>query len=193
MKLVFASHNQGKVDEVAALLQLPSIEVLSLDEVGLGEFEIEETGSTFSENALLKAQTVAEKTNTLTLADDSGLEVTVLDGKPGVYSARFISGTDLDRCNEILRLLKDEQDRKARFISVLCLYNPVSQEKLFFEGTVEGVIGAEVKGSSGFGYDPIFIPTGYTETFAQLGSSVKNKLSHRARALEKVKAFFHEQ
>lgn len=191
--MIFASHNQGKVGEVAELLQVPQLELLSLDEVGLADFEVEETGTTFEENALLKAQTVAEKTKLPTIADDSGLVVDALNGAPGVYSARFVSGSDTDRNQEVLKRLQNVSSRKAHFISVFCWYDPATQEKRFFEGRVDGQIAQTAQGSLGFGYDPIFIPEGYSQSFAQLGPEVKNKLSHRARAVEQLKEFFYDR
>lgn len=193
MKVVFASHNQGKVNEVVKLLQMPNLEVLSLDEAGLSDFEVEETGETFADNALLKAQAVGEKTQLPAIADDSGLVVNALGGRPGVYSARLISGSDADRCQEVLRLMTDQLDRTAKFVTSVCWYNPETPEQEFFEGEVSGRIAAAAAGSSGFGYDPIFIPDGYTETFAQLGLEVKNQLSHRARAIAKLKVFLNDR
>lgn len=197
MQLLIASNNPGKISEVKQILQDLPLQVVSpiflakdnKSFVGLPKFEVAETGLTYQENALLKAQSFAEKTNFLAIADDSGLEVKSLENFPGVKSKRWLLGTDAERNIKLLEKLKDISDRSARFISVVCLYNPQDNSHYFFEGYVSGKIALQPRGETGFGYDPIFIPEGYTETFAQLGVEEKNQLSHRKKALEKLKEF----
>ncbi len=192
MKLLLATNNPGKLREVQEILAGLPFEVVTPAEVGVPpDFDPPENGATFEENAQSKAQAYAEKTGLLSLADDSGLCVTALDGKPGVHSKRFIEGSDHDRNLKILELLKEKTDRSAYFISVICLYDPHTKETQCFEGRVEGTLAAEEHGTQGFGYDPIFIPTGYDKTFGELGNEVKNTLSHRARALQKAKEYLH--
>ncbi|HYD35439.1 MAG TPA: RdgB/HAM1 family non-canonical purine NTP pyrophosphatase [Vitreimonas sp.] len=190
MQLVLATQNAHKLAEVQAILNLPDVTLLSAAEVpGLAEFDVEETGQTFHANALLKAQAFAEKSGLVALADDSGLAVTALNGQPGVWSKRFVPGSDHDRNQEILRLLGNKTDRSAKFVSVLCLYDPVQTHAEYFVGEVNGHIGNSEKGTQGFGYDPLFIPEGYEQSFGELGAETKNKLSHRARAIEKLKVW----
>jgi XTP/dITP diphosphohydrolase len=188
MKIIFATNNIHKLDEVKAILG-SEIEVQGLKEIGLNE-EVEETGSTFEENARLKAQAVFHKIKVPCLSDDSGLEVEALGNAPGVYSARF-AGEPVDHEKNIDKLLKslnEMNNRKARFRTVLCYIDAEGKEE-FFTGTVEGYITHEQRGEKGFGYDPVFIPNGYDKTFAQMSSSEKNSISHRARALEKFKQY----
>lgn len=188
-KLIIATQNQGKVKEIKELLKNLPIEVVLPE----NEEDVEETGTTFEENALLKANAYHERyPNDLILADDSGLEVDALDGRPGVYSKRY-GTSDEHRNQKLLGELEKIADKKrtARFISVMALVGPNLEE--LFKGTVEGFIAHSVKGSEGFGYDPVFVPTGYTESFAQLGQDVKNILSHRARALDQVKKFLEKK
>lgn len=122
----------------------------------------------------------------LTLADDSGLEIEALGGAPGVHSKRFFPGTEAERNQKILEMLSDKTDRSARAVSVLCLYNPITKNALYFEGILRGQIGFEEKGQEGFGFDTIFIPNGQEKSLAELGISYKNKISHRAQALQKL-------
>jgi XTP/dITP diphosphohydrolase len=190
VKLVFASRNLGKVAEVQAVLSKVGVEVLSLDQVNVPvDFDVEEVGETFAQIAELKATEYAKKTGLLTLADDSGLSINALSGQPGVHSKRFFAGSDRDRNQHVLQLLERSQDRSAFFTCVMCLCDPQQKKSWCFEGKVEGVIAQKEQGTAGFGYDPIFIPTGRIQTFAQLGSEIKNTLSHRALALAKCSAF----
>jgi XTP/dITP diphosphohydrolase len=192
MKLFVATNNQGKLREVQEILAGVPIDLVTPAQFGLPpEFDPPETGNTFQENAQQKAMAFAEKTGLLSLSDDSGLCVTALGGKPGIHSKRFVEGSDHDRNLKLLELVKDQPDRSAYFISVICLYDHSTKQVQFFEGRVEGRLAAEGHGTQGFGYDPIFIPTGYEQTFGELGSDIKNKLSHRARALEKVKEYLN--
>ena len=184
-KILVASHNAGKIAEIKTLLAPLGIEVVSAAELRLGD--VEETGTTFEENAKLKAETLSLQCGIPCLADDSGLCVDALDGRPGVYSARYAPDRDFKKGMQML--LKEMQDsgsdnRKAHFSCCLALACPNQKTKIF-EGRVDGTIAEKPKGKSGFGYDPIFVPEGFEQTFAELGEDVKNKISHRGRALEK--------
>ncbi len=190
MKLLFASANQGKVREVFKIFGDLNFELCSLvDFIDLKNLDLEETGSTFKENAFLKAKFFADKTNLQAFSDDSGLVIEALEGFPGIISGRWLRGTDADRNRGILSKLKNESNRAAAFVTTVCLYNPHDQQTHYFEGKVEGEIAMQSSGDAGFGYDPIFIPEGYKKTFGELGLKVKNKLSHRSRALEKLKKY----
>ncbi len=185
-KLFFATTNQGKLTEAQALFKETGCKLLSLaDFPKLKSVVIEETGSTFSENAYLKAKAYGELSQTMTVAEDAGLEVFALDRKPGVRSARF-GPTAEERNEKLLKLLADKTDRSAQFVSVLALYDPASGSISFFKGTVKGKIATEARGKGGFGYDPVFVPEGYEKTFAELGLEVKNKFSHRQRAFQQL-------
>lgn len=184
-KLIVASHNAGKIAEIKTLLAPLKIEVQSAAELRLGD--VEETGTTFEENAKIKANALSLMCGLPCLADDSGLCVDALNGRPGVYSARYAPNRDF---KEGMKMLLDEMEksgsdnRKAHFSCCLALACPNQKTKVF-EGRVDGSISKKPKGNNGFGYDPIFIPEGFEQTFAELGDDVKNKISHRRRALEK--------
>ncbi len=194
MQLLFATLNQGKWREAQAILVLSGLELVSPARFPeLAGFDVEETGTTFEENAQLKARAFGDKAQILTVSDDSGLEIAALDGQPGVYSKRFAPGSDEDRNKKILDLLAGEDNRIAQFRTVLCLYDPVTMAEHLFEGLVKGKIAWEARGEAGFGYDPVFIPDGYEQTFAELGQETKNELSHRARALRGLKVFLKER
>ena len=185
-KIVFATNNQHKLDEIRQILG-PTFEVLSLNDIGCHE-EIPEDYETLQENALQKAKYIAEHYEVDCFADDTGLEVDALNGEPGVHSARYAEGTDHDsqaNMDKLLRKLGNNNNRHARFLTVIALIIRNQEEKLF-EGIVEGQIAYEKKGTEGFGYDPIFVPDGYDESFAQLGMDIKNNISHRARAVAKL-------
>lgn len=187
-KLVVATKNQGKLREVKALLADYPLEVLSLKDFP-DLPEIEETGSTFAENALIKATTVAKQTGLLALGDDSGLEVDCLDGRPGVLSARFAGEPVSDWRNnqKLLALMAgiEPEKRTARFRCVVAIVEPTGQSYLA-EGTCEGRIGYTMVGDQGFGYDPLFIIPGLGLTLAQLDMASKNKISHRSQALKQA-------
>lgn len=188
---VLASNNQHKLEEIQD--QLPSnIELVSLSEVGFSE-EIIEDADSFRGNALIKAKRLYEFSGMPSLADDSGLCVTALNNGPGVHSARYANPhgpVDHSLNNKkLLNELNQFTDRSAYFITVLCLVG-VTDAPLYFEGKVYGKIGSEIKGTDGFGYDPLFIPNGYYKTFAELGADVKNSLSHRSNALKELKKYF---
>lgn len=184
MKLVFATHNPNKLQEVQ-LFMPKHITLLSLDDIGCTE-EIPETSKTLEGNAKLKADFVTEHYGLPCFADDTGLLVDALNGEPGVYSARYAGeqkNAD-DNMNKLLEALNGNEYRSARFITVIALNLP--NESRSFEGIVEGNITTEKLGEKGFGYDPIFRPEGYQETFAQLPIETKNKISHRGKALKKL-------
>jgi XTP/dITP diphosphohydrolase len=190
-ELIVATTNAGKAIEVAELLAGVGVRLRSLTEFPHVE-AVEETGATFAENATIKATFYGRLFGEMTLADDSGLEVDALGGAPGVHSARY-AGEGAGDAQRVARLLDElaqsgAQDRRARFICVAAIYETASGELRLFRGVCEGRIAAEPCGANGFGYDPIFIPDGYDVTFAQLPSSMKQRISHRARALAGAKA-----
>lgn len=190
LEVVIASSNKHKIKEINEILSQHNIKLLSLDDVGFAGIEIEETGTTFEENALIKAREIMKLTGKIALADDSGLSVDALKGEPGVYSARY-SGKDAndEKNNELLKkkmINVNWNNRKARFVSVIALVFPDGREGLY-KGICEGTVGFEEVGQNGFGYDPLFIPDttdDSSKTFAQLTDEEKNKISHRARALK---------
>ena len=190
MELIFATHNDHKVKEVAQML--PSyLTMKSLTDINFHD-EIDETGKTFEENALLKAKTIFDKTNKNIFADDSGLVVDALDGAPGVYSARYAgTGKEADNVAKALKELEGKTNRKAYFISIFCLI--LNGKEYFFEGKVNGTISTEIRGEDGFGYDPIFIPDGYSKSFAQMTAEEKNNISHRGLAVKKLSDFLTKQ
>ena len=187
-KLVLASRNKHKIEEMKSLLMPLGIEVLSaLDFPELQE--VEEDQPTLEGNALKKAAYVFQTTGLPSLSDDTGLEVDALDGAPGVYSARY-AGENVTYQDNVLKLLsemRNKENRNARFRTVMAFVE--SEKEYFFEGSVEGEILSEQKGDGGFGYDPVFKPDGFSETFAELDSDVKNTISHRGRAIQKFVAF----
>lgn len=180
--IVFASHNLGKVREVQHLLHTDDIKLLTMGEAGLHDFMIEENGYTYEANATLKAKTVGDKLKLPTLADDSGIEVEALDGKPGIYSARYAKGSDADRVKKMLKEMEGKTNRKAKFVAIFVFYDPKTNLRKVFQGEVLGRISHTIMGEQGFGYDPIFIPDGYEKTMAELGVDQKNQISHRAKA-----------
>lgn len=190
LQLVFATNNRHKLEEVAAKIN-GGIQLLTLDDIGCKE-DIEETGSTFKENASIKSRYIYDRYQLNCFGDDSGLEVDALNGEPGVYSARYAGehGNHPANIKRILEKLGSETNRKARFVSVISLM--WKGEEYFFEGTVEGTIRYESTGSGGFGYDPIFQPNGYNITFAEMSLAEKNTFSHRGKAVEKLIRFLNE-
>ena len=201
MKIVFATNNQHKLSEIRQILG-SSIEVLSLNDIGCN-VDIPETGTTLEENALQKAQYVYDHYHIDCFADDTGLEVEALNGAPGVYSARYAAvgcaatpsqPIDHDSEANMTRLLKElgeNNNRHARFRTVIALIQQGTAHE--FEGIVTGEIIRERRGGEGFGYDPIFQPDGYDQTFAELGVEVKNQISHRARATQKLADYLLKQ
>lgn len=191
-EIIVASTNQGKIKEIKAMLKDIDIEVLSMKDVLEQELEIEETGTTFKENALIKAQTIANIVNKPILADDSGLEVDALDKQPGIYSARFLGAdTSYNIKNQyIIDALKDKE-RTARFVCAMALVIP-GQEPILIEETMEGLINDKIEGVNGFGYDPIFYFPPCQMTSAMMSMEEKNKYSHRAKALKKLYTILKE-
>ncbi|WP_129595984.1 XTP/dITP diphosphatase [Anaerophilus nitritogenes] len=189
-KVVIASQNKHKLEEIKDILKDFPLEIYSMDQVGLKDLEIVEDGHTFEENSMKKAVEVMKRTNAIAIADDSGLEVEAIDNRPGVYSARFSGegATDEKNNTKLLDMLKgiELHKRSARFVSVISVAFP-DGEKLSVRGECSGVIGFEEKGENGFGYDPLFIVPEYNKTFAEIDSDFKNKISHRANALKKLK------
>lgn len=189
-KILFASHNAGKIAEIRNMLEPLGVEVVSAEDINFPD--VEETGETFAENSLLKSQTIAKALNTPCLADDSGLCVDALNGAPGVYSARYAPNRDFDKgIDKLLSEMADSEDksRKAHFSCVVSLAYPDGKYELF-EGRVNGKIAYEkMPGEYGFGYDPVFIPDGYDCSFAQMSKAEKNRISHRGRAMQKFKEY----
>lgn len=187
---VIATENEHKLKEIGAILKDLHLEVLSIRDAGLESLKIIENGDTFEENALIKARAVMEKTGKLAIADDSGLEVDMLNSQPGIYSARFAgeNATDDENNKKLLKLLEDIplHDRTARFVCSIAAVFP-NGDTIVLRGECPGIIGLEPKGKGGFGYDPLFIVEKYNKTFAELGEEKKNRISHRAVALEKLK------
>ncbi|MDR0939094.1 MAG: non-canonical purine NTP diphosphatase [Mediterranea sp.] len=187
-RLVFATNNAHKLDEVRAILA-HRVELLSLADIGC-HADIPETADTLEGNALLKASYIYEAYGLDCFADDTGLEVEALDGAPGVYSARYAGGEGHDSAanrRKLLRELEGVANRRARFRTVISLLTDGHEHR--FEGVVRGEIITEERGTAGFGYDSIFRPEGFDETFAELGEEVKNRVSHRARAVEKLRQY----
>ncbi|MCH2205950.1 MAG: RdgB/HAM1 family non-canonical purine NTP pyrophosphatase [Lentisphaerales bacterium] len=191
MKILAATNNAHKLEELKTILRPHGVEVISAKEAG-GVPEVVEDRDTFEGNAVKKALETAKAKNMIVFSDDSGLSVDALDGRPGVYSARYAgeNATDTDRMNKLLGELKGKTSRKAKFVCVIALASP---DGLIGTATGEchGSIGFEAKGNQGFGYDPLFIPDGYKETFAELGEDIKNSMSHRGNALKKALADGH--
>ena len=188
-EIIIATKNKGKVKEFAALFEKLDIKLKSLIDLDEPMLDIEETGTTFKENARLKAEGIAEILQVPVIADDSGLEIDALNGAPGVFSARY-AGEPTDDVRNYEKVLKEmldvpELERTARFVCVLAFAIP-GKETMYAKGTCEGKISFAPKGTNGFGYDPIFIPQGFKQTMAQLEQVVKNKISHRYHALEKL-------
>lgn len=188
MKIVFATNNKHKLDEIRDILG-HEYEIVSLKDIGC-DVDIPETGSTLEENALMKARYVFDNYGLNCFADDTGLEVEALNGEPGVYSARYAGeGHDSEaNMKKLLEKLGNNNNRQARFRTVIALVLKDSPKEsiTLFEGIVNGRIAYEKHGTEGFGYDPIFVPEGYDQSFAELGLDIKNKISHRARATQKL-------
>jgi len=192
MKLLVATNNAGKIKELNASLAALPVELFGLKHFE-NTFEPEETGATFIENAILKANSYAEQTGFWALSDDSGLEVEALNGAPGVFSARYAgeNATDQERIVKLLDELteKDDKSRRARFVCAMAIADETGEIKFLAEGTCDGKIALKPRGANGFGYDPIFVPDGYEQTFGELSSAIKGKISHRAQAIGKIMRF----
>lgn len=188
-RIIFATSNEGKMKEIRLIMADSGYEVVSLKEAGISA-DIEENGTTFEENAVIKASAIAKLTGELAMADDSGLEVDYMDKAPGIYSARFLGeDTNYDiKNNYILDKLKDVPlaERSARFVCAIALAD-AKGNTMTKRATIEGYIGYEIRGENGFGYDPIFMVPEYNKTTAELSIEEKNKISHRAKALMAMK------
>lgn len=187
--LLFATQNQHKLKELQTVLKDLPFTIIGLSQLSLPKtFQVKETGSTFCQNALLKAQAYAQKTNLLTIADDSGLIIDHLQGKPGIHSARFAQGDFSAAMNQLLQLLKSvpRSKRQASFACCLALYDPQTSFSKTFTGKVHGRIALKPQGRHGFGYDPIFFSPHLNQTFGQALPAAKNSVSHRAQALKKL-------
>lgn len=187
MQLICATHNKNKIKEIIELIP-SSYNLKSLSDIGCSN-EIPETGETMNENALIKAQFVSDNYKVNCFADDSGLEAEALNGAPGVFSARYAGEpkNDLNNIHKLLSELKGKSNRNAQFRTVIALI--LNRKNYFFEGIIKGKITNEMMGNNGFGYDPVFIPDGYEKTFAQMDLETKNKISHRAIAVQKLVEF----
>jgi ribonuclease PH/non-canonical purine NTP pyrophosphatase (RdgB/HAM1 family) len=195
-EVVIATNNLHKLEEISAILKDFDYNIHSLKDVNLDNITIVEDGETFEENALIKARTIAKHTNMITISDDSGLEVDAISKKPGVYSARFAgeNATDEENREKLLKMMKNVpmSKRSARFVSVVAVVFPDGKE-FVVRGTCEGSIGFEEKGKNGFGYDSLFIVDEYNKTFAEIPSSIKNNISHRANSLKLMKQEFKKR
>lgn len=189
-KFILATHNAHKRIEIGAMME-GLAEITDLEQIGLTD-EIPETGTTFEENAMQKAEYVWKCTGKDCFADDSGLSVEALGGEPGVWSARY-AGEPVDmqkNMNKLLCKLRGVQNRKAQFVTVIAVIS--KGERFLFRGTVDGIIIDTPRGDGGFGYDPIFVPDGYDKTFAELGCEEKNSISHRANAVKNMIAWMKD-
>ena len=189
-ELIFATHNKHKSDEVARMIG-DLYDVKDLSQTGIDE-DIPETGTTLESNARLKACYVYDRLGVNVFADDTGLEVEALDGQPGVITARY-AGSECDSVKNMQKLLaelENEDNRRAQFRTVICL--KIGESEYLFEGVVKGTITRKFSGKEGFGYDPIFMPDGYNQTFAEMSMEEKNKISHRGRAVEKLVKFLRQ-
>ena len=189
-KLVFATNNAHKLEEIRAILG-DKVEVLSLKDIQC-DVDIPETADTLEGNAVLKAEYIYRHYGLDCFADDTGLEVEALNGAPGVYSARYAGGEGHDseaNMRKLLAEMEGKTNRKAQFRTAICLIEGGAEH--LFEGVVKGEIIEEKRGATGFGYDPVFMPEGYTETFAEMGSEEKNRISHRARAVQALCAYLN--
>ena len=188
-RIIIASQNKHKLEEFEAITKKFGLAIVSRNDAGIPDVEVVEDGETFEENSYKKAYEIMKLSGEMTIADDSGLMVDALDGAPGVYSARFSGEGATDRSNneKLLALLADtpHEKRTAKFVSVITMIYP-GGDKIVARGECPGHIITEERGCGGFGYDPLFVPDGYDMTFAELGAAEKNKISHRARALEEL-------
>lgn len=185
MNLIFATHNNHKCNEVKQML--PNFNILNLTDIGFHN-EIIEDGDSFKANAEIKVNAILNKHKENIFADDSGLVIPALNGEPGIFSARYAgTGESSDNIQKVLTNLKGVEDRYAYFIAVICLV--LEDKKYFFEGKTEGVISKTIHGEGGFGYDPIFIPKGYNQSFAEISSEEKNRISHRGKAIKNMYDF----
>jgi len=192
LHILVATKNSGKIKELKELLADLPLQLRSLNEFS-NVIDVEETGATFAENAVLKAKSYALQTGLWALADDSGLEVAALNGAPGVFSARYAgeNSTDAEKITKLLEKLNKTHDKKrqARFVCEIAISDDKGEIKFLAEGSCDGTIALTPSGTNGFGYDPIFIPVGFEQTFGELESEIKQKISHRAQAIKKIIQF----
>ena len=187
MRLLLGTRNRGKIAEIVRILSdVPRLELYTSEDVPFAD--VAETGSTFVENAHLKARQISSETGYPVLAEDSGLEVDALDGAPGIHTARFAGVTATIEANiaKLLTALDGVEDRSARFVCVAVLHRS-DRDEIVTEGELRGRIARDAKGDGGFGYDPVFIPDGYGQTLAELGDEIKREISHRRRALDGIR------
>lgn len=186
MKIVAATGNKHKIDEIESITKKFGMNVITKAEAGVGDLEVEETGTTFEENSLIKAEAIMKATGMPAIADDSGLEADALNGAPGVYSARFSGEGATDESNnaKLLKLMENipDDERSARFVSVVTLCFP-DGNVVAARGECPGTLRRSPRGDGGFGYDPLFVPVGYDKTYAEISAEEKNIISHRAKAL----------
>lgn len=186
MKIVAATGNKHKIEEIESITKKFGMNVITKAEAGVGDLEVEETGTTFEENSLIKAEAIMKATGMPAIADDSGLEADVLNGAPGVYSARFSGEGATDESNnaKLLKLMENipDDERSARFVSVVTLCFP-DGTVVAARGECPGTLRRSPRGDGGFGYDPLFVPVGYDKTYAEISAEEKNIISHRAKAL----------
>lgn len=187
MKIVFATNNENKIKEIQSMLP-ENIKIVSLENIGCQE-DIPETAATIEGNAIMKANYITEKYGYDCFADDTGLEIEALNNEPGVYSARYAGEqrSAADNMNKVLHLLQEESNRNAQFKTVICLN--LNGKQYVFEGIAKGSITKDKKGTAGFGYDPIFQPENYQNTFAEISLEEKNKISHRGKATKALLEF----
>jgi len=182
VKIYVASKNKHKIEEIKLVVP----EFVELETVNW-EMDVEETGETFIENSIIKALEYGKEIGQPVIADDSGLSIDVLGGFPGVMSARYLEGASyVEKMESILQLMRNYEERSARFVCAATYFNPIKNFLISVEGYVEGTISREIRGNKGFGYDPIFIPKGYDKTFGELGEEVKKHISHRSVAFKKL-------
>jgi non-canonical purine NTP pyrophosphatase (RdgB/HAM1 family) len=190
-KLLIATRRKGKLAEIKEILKDLNFKLLTLEEISFPPIEPKEDGSTFSENAEIKARFYGKKTGLLTLADDSGLRVKALPHKLGLKTKRYAPGTDRDRYQQLLKEMENipAKRRKAQFVAAVCLFNPKINQFKIEQGFCQGKIAQQAKGKRGFGYDPIFIVKSLNKHFAELSLEEKNNVSHRAKAIRKIKKY----
>ena len=195
-KLLIATRSKGKFPEIVELLDGLPCEFLNINDVDLpSDFDVEETAMTFEGNAIIKAMTLGKKTGLLVLADDSGLEIDALDGRPGVFTARYAPGTDEDRYMKVLGELEgvSEDKRTARFVAVIAIYDPVTDRVRTCTGSYNGIIAKDPVGEGGFGYDPIFYNVELGKTNAELTTEEKNAVSHRGKAMRAAREILEKE
>lgn len=192
-EILIATKNVGKIKELEKLLDNSPLILRSLNEFPQIS-DVDEIGETFAENAILKAREYAEKTNLWALADDSGLEVAALNNAPGVFSARYAgeNSSNEQKIAKLLEEMKKKSDRRARFVCAMAISDETGKIRFLAEGICNGKIAVTSKGTNGFGYDPIFIPEGFNQTFGELSGDIKQKISHRAQAIGKIIRFLHD-